>query len=167
MKGTDLEGLPITPPPAATNGTHRAPRRNGARNGAAPKRSAGSGPRADARPSPEPLAAPLAAPFDMIEAEPIDAPKWPLHSAAWFQPDLAPSVPVRNGLAIERRNRIPAPDFLHSDTAPPDRPEGLNRSPGALTPGTLTSGTRRQLPRSGLAPLGWEPRAIGRKEGGE
>ena len=163
MKGTDLEGLPATAPAAATNGTHRAAKRNGA----APKRSAGVGSRADVRPSPEPLAAPLAAPFDLIEAEPIDAPKWPLHSAAWFQPDLAPSVPVRSGLAIERRNRIPAPDFLHSDTAPPDRPEGLNRSPGALTPPALTPGTRWELPQSGLAPLGWDPRAICRKEVGE
>ena len=152
MKGTDLQRLTATVPPAATNGTHRATKRNGA----APKRSAGSGLRADARPLPQPLAAA----FAIIGDELIDAPKWPLHSAAWFQPELAPAVPVRNGLAIERRYRIPAPDFLHSGTAPPDRPEGLKSSPGELTPVA-----RPQLPQSGLAPLGWDPRAVCRKGG--
>lgn len=161
MKGTDLPRLTATVSPAATNGTHRAAKRNGA----APKRSSGSGgsgARADALPLPQPLAAAFAIIGDEPGDEPIDAPKWPLHPAAWFQPELAPSVPVRSGLAIERHNRIPAPDFLHSGIAPADRPEGLHSSPVALT-----ACGRRELPQSGLAPLGWDPRAVCRKEGGE
>ena len=153
MKGADFPGLTATVPPAR-NGTHRTTKKNGA----APKRSLGSGARADARPAPQPIAATFAA----IEAEPIDAPMWPLHSALWFQPELAPSVPVWTGLAIERHNRIPSPDFLHSNTAPPNRPDTLDSSRDALTPDA-----RRELPQSGLAPLGWDPRAVCRKEGGE
>jgi hypothetical protein len=154
MKGAYFPGLTATVPPAARNGTHRTTKKNGP----APERSAGSGVRADARPAPQPVDAT----FAPIEAEPIDAPMWPLHPALWFQPERMPSVPVWTGLAIERHNRIPAPDFLHFDTAPPDRPDTLDSSCDALTPGA-----RRELPQSGLAPLGWDPRAVCRKEGGE
>jgi hypothetical protein len=154
MKAADFPCLTATLPPAAPNGSHRTTKNNGA----APKRSLGSGARADARPAPQQIAAAFAA----IEAEPIDAPMWPLHSALWFQPELAPSVPVWTGLAIERHNRIPAPGFLHSDAAPPNCPGALDSSRDALTPDA-----RPELPPSGLAPLGWDPRAVCRKEGGE
>lgn len=154
MKIADFPGLTATVPLAARNGTHRTTKKNGR----APKRSAGSGARADARPAPQPVEAT----FATIEAVPIDAPMWPLHPAQWFEPERAPSVPVWTGLVIERHNRIPAPDFLHSDTAPPNRPRTLDSSCDALTPGA-----RRELPESGLTPLGWDARAVCRKEGGE
>jgi hypothetical protein len=154
MKGADSPGLTATVPPAARNGTHRSTNKNGP----APKRSAGSGVRAEARPAPQPVDGT----FAPIEAEPIDAPMWPLHPALWFQPERAPSVPVWTGLVIERHNRIPAPDFPRFDTAPPDRPGTLHNSCDALRPGA-----RRELPESGLTPLGWDARALCRKEGDE
>ena len=154
MKGADFPGLTATAPPAARNGTHRTTKKNGP----AAKRSAGSGARADAGLAPQPVDATFAA----IEAVPIDAPMWPLHPALWFQPERAPSVPVWTGLVIERHNRIPAPDFPRFDTAPPDRPGTLHNSCDALRPGA-----RRELPESGLTPLGWDARAVCRKEGGE
>jgi hypothetical protein len=154
MKVADFPGLTVTAPPAARNGTHRSTKKNGP----APKRSAGGGARADARPA----AQPVDGTFATMEAEPIDAPMWPLHPALWFQPERAPSAPVWTGLVIERHNRIPAPDFLHSEIAPTDRPGTLDRTCDALTPGA-----RRELPESGLMPLGWDARAVCRKEGGE
>ncbi len=185
MKGADFRVVTETAPPAASNGTHRTRRplaagqpaveRNRklgtsesresaarevarAKNGSAPKRSTGSGTHADARPGPQPIDAT----FATIEAEPIDAPMWPLHPALWFQPELAPSAPAWTGLAIEHHNRIPAPDFLQPDTAPPNRPDTPDNSRDALTPGA-----RCELPHSGLEPLGWDPRAVCRKEGDE
>jgi hypothetical protein len=142
MKGVNLPRSIATVPPAARNGTHRATRKNGA----APKRSTGT--------------EPPGAPFANLEAAPIDVPMWPIHSAVWFQPELAPSVPAWSGLAIERRHRIPAPDFLHSGAVPVQRPDTLDNSRDALAPDA-----RPEIPQSGLAPLGWDPRAVGRKEG--
>jgi hypothetical protein len=68
-------------------------------------------------------------------------------------------IPVWTGLAIERHNRIPTPDFLRPANAPPDRPGIPDTSRGALTPEP-----RRELPRSDLAPLGWDARAVCRKD---
>jgi len=152
MKPTHLPDSTETAHPAATNGTHRVSKKNGA----APKPAVGTDAPADAR-APEPLAGPVAS----IEAAPVDAPMWPLHSAIWFQPDVAPSAPAWSGLAIEHRNRIPAPDFLRSDIAPLNRPDALDNSPHALTPDASPG-----IPQSGLAPLGWDPRAVCWKEGG-
>ena len=99
MKFADFPAPPANMPPAAENGTHRA----GTKNGALPKR---------------PVAEPLPAPFAAVEAGPIDAPVWPLHSAAWFQPDLRPSAPAWTGLAVERHNSNPPPDLVRCDIAP-------------------------------------------------
>ena len=103
---------------------------------------------------------PIDATFATADAEPIDAPMWPLHEALWLQSEPAPSIPVWTGISIERHNRIPAPDFLHLDTAPADRPGALGDSREAMRPRA-----RPELPQSGLAPLGWDPRAVGRKQG--
>lgn len=154
MKGVNHTGSTTTVEPAAINGTHRTTKKNGA----APKRSGGSGARADVRSAKEPIAAP----FAKMDPAPIDAPMWPLHSAVWFQPELAPSVPSWSGLTIERHKRIPSPDFLRSETTPFNCPDVLGNSRDALTPSA-----RPEVPESGLAPLGWDPRAICPKEGGE
>lgn len=147
MKGADLNGVTATVPPAAGNGTHRAAKRNGA----ASKRSAES----DALPAP----APAAELFETIETQPIDSPMWPLHPAVWFQPEIAPSIPAWSSLTIERRHRIPAPDFLCSDPTPPDRACGMENSCAPVTPEA-----RLDLPQSDLEPLGWDPRAVCRKQ---
>lgn len=140
MKVTDFPAPPAPVPPAAENGTHRAVRKNGA----VPKR---------------PVAEPLPPPFAVIEAVPIDAPAWPLHSAAWFQPDLAPSGPAWTGLAVERHNSNPAPDFIHFDIAPFNLADRIDR-PGDPRPAASCP----RIPPSGLDPLGWDPRTVIPKE---
>ena len=150
MKGADFPGSAATVPAAATNGTHRPARKSGAA-----KRSARSEVRTNEQAGPEPPSAP----FSTREAQPIDAPMWPLHSGVWFQPELAPAPPAWSGLAIDRHNRIPAPDFLHSSAAPINCTDTLENVCGAVTPAAAPD-----VPRSDLAPLGWDPRADGRKE---
>jgi hypothetical protein len=135
---------------------------NGAaeRNGAAstlpasrtePKRSASAG-RLKAGPAPSP---PKLAHFAPVDAQPKDAPMWPVHSLIWWQPGLKPSLPSASDLRIERRHQVPIPDFLYLEMRPAGRPRPSLASPcDPLLP-------RRQpsLPQSGLVPLGWDPRA--------
>jgi hypothetical protein len=102
------------------------------------------------------------APFAAIEASPIDAPMWPQHGAVWFEPKRVPSAPFWSSLAIERHSRIPAPGFLDSDPALLNRADSMNVLCDALPPAA-----RPEVPRSGLAPLGWDPRVVCRKEGSE
>jgi hypothetical protein len=102
------------------------------------------------------------APFAAIEPSPIDAPMWPQHWAVWFEPERVPSAPFWSSLAIERHSRIPAPGFLDSDPALLDRADSVN-----VLCGTLPPATRPEVPQSGLAPLGWDPRVVFRKEGSE
>ena len=147
MKGT-------TPGPGTADGARRAAKKAGA----GPKHSGGSDGHAAAPPAP----APPDESFAGIEIEPIEAPMWPIHPALWFQPELAPSAPQWSGLEIERHNRVPVPDFVRSDIAPFDRPGVRDTSCGALTPCV-----RPAVPPSDLAPLGWDPRAVCRKEGGK
>ena len=150
MKGVDFPR--ITAPP-------EGPLR---RNGTAPKRTAGCklGVPVERARAARTMPQPIDATFATADAEPIDAPMWPLHEALWLQSEPAPSIPVWTGISIERHNRIPAPDFLHLDTAPADRPGALGDSREAMRPRA-----RPELPQSGLAPLGWDPRAVGRKQG--
>ena len=118
-------------------------------NSPASERSAGKSALGNS-PAPEPLAGPVGS----MEDTAIDAPMWPLQSAVWFQPDVAPAPPAWSSLAIERHNRIPAPDFAPSDTSPANRPGALEHSPEALTRAAVP-----EAPESGLTPLGWDPRA--------
>jgi hypothetical protein len=146
MKGADFPNVTAPLSPVAGNGRHRT----ASKNGHAPK------PPADTAGASQPLDAA----FVTIEAEPIDAPMWSVHPALWLQPEAAPAVPVWTSLAPERHNRIPAPAFLQIDTAPPDRPAAPD------TPqDPLRRGNSPKLPLSGLALLGWDPRAVCRKEG--
>jgi hypothetical protein len=150
MKHADVPDPSESMAPPATNGTPRATRRN------SPKRSAGGEEPTEAR-APAPLAGPVAG----VEAAGIDAPMWPLQSAAWFQPDVPPSPPAWSGLAIERHNRIPVPDFLPSDTAPLNRAD----APDSSRPTLAAAGPT--VPQSDLVPLGWDPRAVYGKERGK
>jgi hypothetical protein len=155
MKDADFRVVIATVPLPKRNGTHRT----SPGKGREPKRST-------ARPEPQPIDAAFAA----SEPELIDAPMWPLHAAHWFQPELAPSVPVWSGLAIIRHNRIPGPGFLHPDIAPSNIAATPGSNPsrdrtGALAGEGALCGRVPQLPDSGLAPLGWDARAMRRKEG--
>ena len=150
MNGADVRGMNAT----ASNGTHRAAKKNRA----AKKRYAGS----SAADDPQPAQPPAAAEFVVSGTEPIDALMWAHHPAAWFQPELQPSVAVWSGLTIERRHRVPAPDFVHFDPAPADRPQALDSSREMRAPDESCA-----MPQSRLAPLGWDPRAVCRKGGGE
>ncbi len=140
MKGTDRPGpVPAVPP---------------ARNGGQRKKA--NGPAARQFPAaPQPLADPLVT----HEAAPVDVAMWCLHPAMWFQPELAPSAPGWTGLTIERRSRIPAPDFLFTSAAPTDCPASLDNSRDGLAPAA-----HPQVPNSGNAPTGWDPRTVYRKD---
>jgi hypothetical protein len=153
MKDGELRGLTASRPPAAGNGTHVQAKKNGAGS----KRSSTSGTLAGAWESQQ-----MAAEFAVLDAEPVDAPMWPLHPTLWFQPELKPTDSIWSGLVIEHHNRIPAPDFMAFDIVPLNCP-GTTDSPRAA----FTPDARRVLPQSGLAPLGWDPRTVCRKEGGE
>jgi hypothetical protein len=100
------------------------------------------------------LAAPRLAPFASVAAGVADEPRWPLNPVAWFHPELSPRSLSSSGLLTERQHRIPVPDFAPLEinpVAPSDTP-GEGGEP-------LRAEVQRQLPASGLAPLGWEPRA--------
>jgi hypothetical protein len=157
MKGESFSGLAATLPPAAVNGTHRT-----AKNGSTAKRPAGSRARADAGSAPQPVEAA----FAITGEEPIDTPMWPRHAASWLQGERTPSVAVWTGLTIERQNRIPAPGFLHFEIAPEiapmKRPSAIESFSHPLHPPV-----RLEFPQSGLAPLGWDPRAVCRRHEGE
>jgi hypothetical protein len=149
MKDADLAASDVTVP-AGKNGLQRSRKKNGA----AVTRSAGNGAAAQTESATQPFVA--------AEPGPIDLPMWPLHAALWFQPELAPSGPGWSGLTVERQGRIPAPDFVHSGLAPLDYPYSLDHSRHELTPGA-----RPEIPQSDGAPVGWDPRAAGRREGHE
>lgn len=152
-------GLPGTPDssesidsmgPPAPNGRHSAVRKTSPRRPAA----------AD-EPSEVRAPAPLAAPVACAASTPVDVPMWPLQSAAWLQPDVPPSPPAWSGLAVERRHRIPAPDFVSFHTAP------LNREHAPKGSAPVFPASSPNLPHGDLAPLGWDPRAVCQKEKGE
>ena len=144
MKSADFQGAAPVAPPAPTNGTHRTAKKTLARN-------------AVRRPEEK-----LEVPFAATEAKPIDAPMWPIHAALWFQPDQSPAPPSWSGLAIERRNRVPAPGFLQAGPWPLNRPDHPDSSCTAVA-----GHARPEVPVSDLEPLGWDPRAVLWKEGRE
>ena len=128
------------------------------KNGGTPKRSARAG---------ELPAEVQAAACVDIPVEPVDAPMWPIHPAGWLQPEVPAAPPSWTGLMIERRHRIPAPDFIQLPLAPFDRageeplPHGRGSATGVRT-NDATGGPA--APQSDLAPLGWDPRAASLKK---
>jgi hypothetical protein len=93
------------------------------------------------------------APFVGIQAHVFDIQMWPAHAVVWLQLELKPRLPGSSGLRIERRCKVPVPDFLYFDVPPVLRPQALERVSDPLPPGV-----QRQLPQSDLVPLGWDPR---------
>ena len=108
-----------------------------------------------------PAAAEFDASFAALDAQSVDAPAWPIHPVSWFQPERAPALPSWNGLAIERTQRIPVPGFV------PPEATLLNRSAALAQPALRVPTIRVTLPRSGLAPLAWDARALLREETGK
>ena len=107
---------------------------------------------------PAPSAAPgFDAPFVPLNAQPVDAPAWPIHPVCWFQPEPAALLPSWNGLDAERTHRIPTPGFVLPETNPPSGSAILAQ------PGPRIPQARVAVPQSGLAPL--TPHAPIRKEG--
>ena len=102
----------------------------------------------------EPSLAAPAPPADFLSAEPIalDAEKWPVHPALWWQPELPFRLPA-SGLRSERRFKIPVADFRAAGPAPECPPAARMSSADALAPVWKDA-----LPASDLAPLGWDPR---------
>ena len=100
--------------------------------------------------------------FAATGAGPVDAGAWPTQGDVWLQPALSPAPPAWSGLTIERRHRIPIPDFVRSGAAPLDRPAAAAFPADAIAPAAKLA-----LPQSDLAPLGWDARAICRKEKAE
>ncbi len=131
-------------------------------NGERLTRKSGQGSRRSRETNAAPAEPPPAidAPFAATDLEPIDAPMWPIQPGQWFQPDLAPTVPLWSGLAIERLHRVPTPDFLGSDILPVDRLSALDDSHASLRANAVPP----RLPPSDLAPLGWDPRVLAPKE---
>ena len=154
MNGADFGGRATAGPRPAGSVTRRVTKKDGAER-ERPERSGG-------RTGAAPDAAPFAAPFVIRQAAAIDVPAWPLHGVVWLQPELAPAAPAWSGLTIERRNRVPAPGFLLPDSATLDRSDAPDTSLDSLKPGASP-----EIPRSGLAPLGWDPRAVCKREGSE
>ncbi len=102
---------------------------------------------------------PRLAPFADGGAAPADAGMWPAHPAAWLEPQLPPPLPAASGLCVELRYTVPAPDFLPVAPAAA-APRAAAPSGGApAAPANIAV----RVPASGLAPLGWEPRAACRR----
>ena len=137
-------------PPSATvqttpsNGTHRPAKK---------KRAAQAG--ADQRGAPELPQAP----FRTMEPVPVDAPMWPIHPAAWLQPERPPAAPAWNDLAAERQHRIPGPGFAVAALRTWDRPAAPEHPAEAMITRPVAG-----IPESGLGPLGWDPRVESRRE---
>ena len=91
-----------------------------------------------------------------VETQAIDAQMWPVHALIWLQPDLMPAAPPSSGLRVERRYKVPAPDYLVAPAVPAG---GSHRPEQSAQP--LPPDLGRGIPASGLSPLGWDPRAIG------
>jgi len=118
---------------------------------------AGKEPRANGKSRFNVAAEVMASDFAGIVIEAVDATMWPIYPPGWLQPEAPASTPSWSGLTIERRHRLPAPDFLQCPLAPFDRSFGQASGP---SPAATSSAAVPGIPASGLDPLGWDPRAF-------
>jgi hypothetical protein len=105
---------------------------------------------------------PKLAEFIKPELQTEDAPMWPIHPVMWLQPELRLQIPAGSGLHIERKYSVPSPEFVHSAMTPVSHPPALDMTVHPVLPCV-----GRQLPESGLAPLGWDPRVASHRTGKE
>jgi len=95
------------------------------------------------------------APSLAFEIQPSHGQMWPLHTVAWFYPELKPLVPAGSGLSIESSHiAIESPGFLRLEVTPANQSHGSDEVCEPLIPYL-----RSPIPPSGLEPSGWEPRA--------
>jgi hypothetical protein len=79
---------------------------------------------------------------------------WAVHAAVWLQLDLKPMLPASSSLRIERRSRVPVPDFLYFNVPPSGSSHAPERACDPIQPDVT-----HERARSDLTPLGWDPRA--------
>jgi hypothetical protein len=91
--------------------------------------------------------------FVKAELQAQNAPMWPIQPAMWLQPELRLGVPAASGLRIERKHSVPSPEFVREPMTPVSHPPRLQTTVHPILPCV-----DQQLPASGLAPLGWDPR---------
>jgi hypothetical protein len=94
------------------------------------------------------------APFAGEEVPPSNGQMWPLHSVAWFHPELKPRRPDSGDLSIESHRTFAPPGFLCPEVTPADQ---VHTSDEVCDP--LPPAVEHQVPRSGLDPFGWDARA--------
>ncbi len=87
----------------------------------------------------------------------MDAQMWPVHAVAWLQPDLNAAAPPASGLRVERRRRMPVPDFLPPAVATNSQHAAIEECCEPLPPAVAHA-----VPQCDLAPLGWDPRTEAR-----
>jgi hypothetical protein len=100
--------------------------------------------------------------FVKAELQAQDAPMWPIHPDMWLQPELRLAVPAASGLRIERKHSVPSPEFVREPMTPVSHPASLQTTVHPVLPHV-----DQQLPASGLAPLGWDPRVASHGTGKE
>jgi len=83
----------------------------------------------------------------------MDAQMWPVHAVVWLQPDLTAAAPHSSGLRIERRHRVPVPDFLQPVVTITSGPRLPARECEPLPPNPPLG-----IPQCDLSTLGWDPR---------
>ncbi len=98
--------------------------------------------------------------FVPTEIAPADAEMWPAHVTLWLHPELNARVPESSGLHIERRHKVPAPDFVTIETSPHDRAVAIEENCQPLAPQTPNA-----FPSSDLMPMGWDPRILINQKG--
>lgn len=95
------------------------------------------------------------APFADVEIQPSQGQMWPLHSVAWFHPELRARLPNSGGLSIEGRRELATPGFLPLEVTPADQAHSSDEVCDPLLPDL-----KRPIPESGLDPFGWDARVI-------
>ena len=155
MSAAGLNGIPGVAP--AAHGSNGAVSETGGEPLRARKKSARL---RVAAPAPS---EPALAPFAAMAARPADTPIWPIQPVIWWQPELQPALPASSGLTVERRHKVPAPDFLPIEVAAAER--GAARAKSCVE---FWQTVLPPAPRADLVPLGWDPRAeIAGKEGSQ
>ena len=105
--------------------------------------------------APSKLAPSKLAPFAGEAIEPIHGQMWPLHSVAWFHPELKPRSPDSGDLSIESHRKVAAPGFLCPQVTPADQAHTSDEVCDPLPPDL-----KHQIPQSGLDPSGWDARVM-------
>ena len=139
MSATDFRGPSISPlvEPAPPRRTKRPPRR------------------VSKKPAVETVAAAQKlAGFAIPELHPGSATLAPLHLVLWLQPELKSALREASGLHIERRFKVPVPDFRYY-ALKPDCPSATLAASCEPRPVRLVT----SIPQSDLTPLGSETRA--------